>query len=86
MDLYSSMRRRRLRASRCAAAAALFLVLGTGFVALGGDSAVINLISPSTEKDAEGNLIPHDFSVGKWLHRLHDHLWDHFHGPQQKKE
>ena len=67
------------RKKRLVAVMAVLLVTGTGFVALGGDSAVVNYISPSTEKDAEGNIVPHDFSLGKWFHQVHDHLWEHFH-------
>jgi hypothetical protein len=78
MNLHLSMGRKRRRTRRLAVAMALVLVFGTSFVAMGGDSAVINFISPSTEKDADGNPIPHDYSVGKWLHRIHDHLWKHF--------
>ena len=79
MELHLSLKKRSLRTKRLTAIMALLLVSGTGFVALGGDSAVVNYISPSTEKDAEGNVVPHDFSMGKWLHRIHDHLWEHFH-------
>ena len=59
---------------------ALLLISGTGFVAMGGDSAVMNYISPSTEKDMEGNPVPYDFSLGSWMLKMHDHLWNHFHG------
>ncbi len=79
MELCTSAKKKRVRTKRLAAIMALLLVSGTGFVALGGDSAVMNYVSPSTEKDAEGNPVPYDFSLGKWMHRLHDHLWEHFH-------
>jgi hypothetical protein len=78
MNLCVSTRTKRRRMNQLAAIAAVLLISGTGFVALGGDTAVMNYISPSTEKDEEGNTIPHDFSVGKWMHSLHDHLWEHF--------
>jgi hypothetical protein len=78
ISLYSTMGKKRVRTRRLAVLMALVLVSGTSFVALGGDSVVMNYISPSTEKDADGNPIPYDFSVGKWLHRVHDHLWKHF--------
>ncbi|MEI8212567.1 MAG: hypothetical protein WCI02_10490 [Planctomycetota bacterium] len=78
MNLHLSMGKKRLRSRRLAVAMALGLVFGTSFVAMGGDTAVINFVSPSTEKDEDGNPIPHDFSVGKWLHQAHDHLYKHF--------
>jgi hypothetical protein len=40
---------------------------------------MVNYISPSTEKDADGNIVPHDFSLGKWFHKAHDHLFEYFH-------
>ena len=80
MELSSSTIKKSISTKRYVAIMAVLLASGTGFVALGGDSAVVNYISPSTEKDAEGNIVPHDFSMGKWLHGLHDHLWEHFHG------
>ena len=73
----STMKRRRTK--RLVTMVAVLLVSGTGFVALGGDSAVVNYISPSTEKDADGNIVPHDFSLGKWFHKAHDHLFEYFH-------
>ncbi len=79
MELHASTKKRSLRTKRVAAIMALLLVSGTGFVALGGDAAVVNYVSPSTEIDADGKVVPHDFSMGKWLHRMHDHLWEHFH-------
>ena len=78
MELCSNTRKKCRRTKQVAAIMALLLVSGTGFVALGGDSAVMNYISPSTEKDAEGNPVPHDFSLARWMHRIHDHLWEHF--------
>ena len=78
MDLHASIGRKRFVTRRLAAIMVVFLVTGTGFVAMGGDTAVINYVSPSTEKDAEGNIVPHDFSFGKWMHQMHDHLWHHF--------
>ena len=78
MELCSDLKKNRRRTKRLAATVALLLISGTGFVALGGDSAVMNYISPSTEKDAEGNPVPYDFNWGKWMHGLHDHLWEHF--------
>lgn len=80
MELSTYTMKKRIRTKRFVAMMAVILVAGTGFVALGGDSAVVNYISPSTEKDAEGNIVPHDFSLGKWFHEIHDHVWEHFHG------
>jgi hypothetical protein len=80
MDLSSKIKTRRRRTKRAVVIMALFLVSGMGFVALGGDSAVMNYISPSMEKDAEGNAVPYDFSLAKWMRKMHDHLWEHFHG------
>ena len=79
MKLSTCTTKNRIRTKRLVAVMAVFLAMGTGFVALGGDAAVVNYISPSTEKDADGNIVPHDFSVGKWFHEVHDHLWNHFH-------
>lgn len=79
MELNTMVKKKRLRTKKLAAIMAVFLIFGTGFIALGGDTAVMNYIVPSSELDIEGNPIPYDFSVGKWLHQLHDHLWDHFH-------
>jgi hypothetical protein len=70
---------KRRRTKKLVTMVAVLLVSGTGFVALGGDSAVVNYISPSTEKDADGNIVPHDFSLGKWLHKAHDHMFEYFH-------
>ena len=78
MELCSGLKKNRRRTKRLAVIMALLLVSGTGFVALGGDSAVMNYIAPSAEKDAEGNSLPYDFSLGRWMHGLHDHLWEHF--------
>ena len=80
MELCVTTTRKRRRTRRWIAMMALLMVFCTGFVAMGGDRAVLNYLSPSTEMDEEGNLVPHDFSLGKWMHRLHDHLWEHFHG------
>lgn len=80
MELSACTTKKRRRTKKLAALMAVFLVSGTGFVALGGDSAVVNYISPSTEKDADGNIVPHDFSLGKWFHKIHDHLFEYFHG------
>ncbi len=88
MELQSGLNKSRRRTKRWAVIMALLLVSGTGFVALGGDSAVMNYIAPSTEKDAEGNPVPYDFSWGKWMHGVHDHLWQHFrrhHGGAEQK-
>jgi hypothetical protein len=78
MDLHASIGKRSILTRRLAAVVVVLLVTGTGFVAIGGDTAVVNYVSPSTEVDADGNIVPHDFSLGKWMHRVHDHLWDHF--------
>lgn len=79
MELHSGLSKSRRRTKQWALIMAMLLISGTGFVALGGDSAVMNYIAPSAEKDADGNPVPHDFSWSKWMHRVHDHLWQHFH-------
>jgi hypothetical protein len=84
MDLNASLKKNRRRTKQLAFIMAMLLITCTGFVAVGGDSVVMNLISPSTEKDAAGNPIPYDFNWGKWIHSLHDHLWEHFHGQPDK--
>ncbi len=84
MELSTSLRMKKRRSRRFISTMALLLITGTGFVAFGGDSAVMNYIAPSDEKDAEGNPVPYDFNWGHWLHRAHDHLWDHFHGNDAK--
>lgn len=78
MGLSSKIKMSRRRTKRIITVMALVLLSGTGFVALGGDSVVMNYIAPSHEKDTEGNPIPSDFSLGKWLHKIHDHVWEHF--------
>ena len=78
MELCSSTGKSRQRRKRLAAIMAMLFVSGSGFVALGGDSAVANYIFPSTEKDAEGKPVPYELEWGKWMHRIHDHLWEHF--------
>lgn len=78
--LSTSTTKNRIRTSRLVALMAILLVTGTGFVALGGDAVEVNYISPSREKDADGKIVPHDFSLGKWFHEVHNHLWNHFHG------
>ncbi|HUP78841.1 MAG TPA: hypothetical protein VM260_09815 [Pirellula sp.] len=78
MELCSGLKKNRRRTKRLAVIMALLLVSGTGFVAFGGDSAVMNYIAPSAEKDAEGNPVLYDFSWGKWMHSIHDHLREHF--------
>ena len=78
MELFSGTGKRRLRRKRLAAFLAILLVSGSGFVSLGGDSAVMNYISPSTEKDADGNPVPYKMNWGKWMHAVHDHLREHF--------
>ena len=80
MELSSKLRKKRRKTKHLAVVTVLLLVSATGFVALGGDSVVMNYIAPSTERDAEGNPVPYDFDWGKWLHSVHDHLWQHFHG------
>ena len=82
MELNCNIQKRKRRTKRIVTIMALLLASATGFVALGGDSAVMNYISPSTEKDADGNTVPYDFRWGKWLHKMHDHVWEHFHGPR----
>ena len=79
MKMSSNINRKQIRTKRLIVILSVLLVSATGFVALGGDSAVVNYISPSTEKDADGNTVPYDFSIGKWLHNMHDHIYDHFH-------
>lgn len=79
IQLHSKMGRNRIRSRRVAVVMALLLLSGSSFVAFGGDTVVANYIAPSSEKEADGNPIPHDFSIGKWLHQAHDHLWKHFH-------
>lgn len=81
LELSVNMQKKRRRARRLTACIALFLVSATGFVALGGDSVVMNYIAPSSDRDAAGNPIPYEVNWGKWLHKMHDHLWEHFHGP-----
>ena len=78
MELYSSIGKKRRRTKRLAVCMTVLLIAGTSFVALGGDSAVMNYVAPSTEKDADGNPVPYDINWGKWMHSLHDHLWEHF--------
>lgn len=85
MKLSTCATKNRKRTQKLVAMMAVLLVAGTGFVALGGDSAVVNYISPSTEKDADGNIVPHDFSLGKWLHKAHDQLFEYFHGHHSDK-
>ena len=80
MELNLNVRKKRTRTKRVATVLALLLVSGTGFVALGGDSVVMNYIAPSNEKDAQGNPVPYDFDWGNWFHSIHNHLWEHFHG------
>jgi hypothetical protein len=80
MELSSKLRKKRRKTKHLAVVTVLLLVSATGFVALGGDSVVMNYIAPSTERDANGNPVPYDFDWGKWLHSVHDHLWEHFHG------
>ena len=78
MELTTCLKNRRTRTRRLVATIALLFVAGTGFVAMGGDSAVINYISPSAELDEQGNPIPYDANWGKWLRSFHDHVWEHF--------
>ena len=80
MELSTKLKKKSKRTRRLTAVVALLLISGSGFVALGGDSAVMNYIAPSTELDAQGNPVPYDIDWGGWLHRIHDHLWEHFHG------
>ena len=79
MNLSTCTMQNRKTTKRLVAMMVVLLVSGTGFVALGGDSAVVNYISPSTEKDADGKIVPHDFSLGKWFHKAHDQLFEYFH-------
>lgn len=78
MGLSSSLKKGRRSRKQMLTLAAIVLLSATGFVALGGDSAVMNYIAPSQEKDADGNPVPYDFSWGDWMHKIHDHVWDHF--------
>jgi hypothetical protein len=80
MELSMNLRKKSRRTKRVAIFMALLLVSGTGFVALGGDSVVMNFIAPSAERDAQGNPVPYDFDWGNFFHSIHDHLWEHFHG------
>jgi len=65
MELSTCTMKKRIRTTRFLAVMAVLLVTGEGFIALGGDVAMVNCISPSTEKDADGNIVPHEFSLGE---------------------
>ena len=83
---FSKSKSKRRRTRRLAFIGAVFLICGTGFVALGGDLAVMNYISPTSAVDASGNPVSH--SESRWsgfcrhvhvhLMHIHNHLWDHW--------
>ncbi len=84
MNLFSSLKKREGRTRRLATAIALLLIGGTGFIALGGDSMVMNYIVPTSTVDEFGNAV--EPPVPRWgglMRHIHDHLWRHWHGHSQ---
>lgn len=63
------------RAKRVVFALVIFAVCGLGFLAAGGDAAVVNYVAPPTEKGEDGKQIPKYQPMWKPLiHHIHEHL------------